>query len=97
MQREQQSLVAAAVAECFHCERRGDRVLIGSPVLLRNRQPLNPEVGALAPEGSRELTRAIARYEALVQLFACESQNTLAQFELLFAPSEVHVDSGFMR
>ena len=78
-EREDQPAIVAAIAERFQRYGTGKRVQTAAAVLLWNRESLQADLAALAPQLAGETLFPIALDYCLVQLLLGEPDDVLAQ------------------
>jgi hypothetical protein len=84
-QGKNQAAIVAAVSERLQGDRTGERLAAAAAILLGHRQTLDADLGAPAPQLARERLFAIPLDDVLVQDFAREPNDVLAENALLFA------------
>ena len=91
--REDQAVVRAAVAEPLHRRDRGGQVFPLAPVFGRHRQPLDAELRAATPSLAPELASFVAPEQVVDQLGLREPDGRVVPFLLPRAQREIHADS----
>ena len=86
---KQETVVLAAVTECFERAHRREGVSAATAILCGNGQSLNAELRAFLPQWTGKLFVAIACDDIIFELFAGEPENLFAKSRLLIVPCKV--------
>jgi hypothetical protein len=96
-QRKGEAAIVAAVAERFKGDRARQRVEAAAAVFLGHGQPLDADLGALAPQVPGERLFAIAIPRPFVQFASSEFDDVVSQEPLLIAQREIHAAISLSR
>src|SRR5689334_25103850 len=88
--RKQQALVAATIAQALHNGDGRNGISTGAAMLFRNGETHHTEVGALLPAGARKFLFGVALQDVIIQLFASKFDRGVLKFALLGCEIKFH-------